>query len=364
MYRCPGWAYGTSEVGSELILLTGATGYIGPVVAKYLREIGFSEPIRGIDTGFFLAQQDGGLRSPETYLDELKFVDVRDLVAEDFDGVSAVVHLAAISNDPMGDRFADVTYDINRDQTVRLAKLAKAAGVNSFIFASSGSVYGAGGEGARDETSELFPQTAYAKSKIESENLLAELAADDFLVTSLRFSTACGWSPRVRLDLVLNDFVASALTTGQVTVLSDGSPWRPLIHVTDMARAIHWALTERPERVDVNNFVVNVGADDWNFQVKDLANAVGKAIPGTKISINSGAPADKRSYRLDFSRWAECAPNHQSVRTLDDAIAELATNMAVLQGLDGDFRTSTRTRLVALNALREQGSLTDNLRWV
>ena len=339
------------------------TGYIGPVVLQHLRKTLPNAGFRGIDTGFYLAQQDDQNVAPETLLDELIFKDVREIEITDFADVEAVVHLAAISNDPMGDRFAAVTHEINCLQSVRLAELAKQAGVRNFIFASSGSVYGAGGELPRSETSVLAPQTAYARSKADAETLLAGLADDSFYGTCFRFSTACGWSPRVRLDLVLNDFVAAAMTTGNIAVLSDGTPWRPLVHVTDMARAIEWGLTERRNVVPEQFFVVNVGNEAWNFQIRELAEAVARVIPGTTVHINADAPQDKRSYRVDFSRWETVAPNHQSLRELDETISELYLGLARVN-VNPEFRTSHRVRLVTITALQKQNLINSELQWV
>jgi nucleoside-diphosphate-sugar epimerase len=343
-------------------LITGPLGYVGPSVVSGLRKMfGEATDLIGLDVGYFSKQRELEQQTPEEVLNRVIDLDIRDLQASHLKSVKHVVHLAAVSNDPMGDRFAAVTTDINRDQTVRLAKLAKECGVESFTFASSGSVYGAGGGDVKSETSDLNPQTAYARSKIESELALAELATDSFKVSCLRFSTACGWSPRVRLDLVLNDFVASALTVNKIEVLSDGSPWRPLIHVSDMARAVTWATSDRlhlPESF----LVVNVGSHDWNYQIKDLAHAVADSIGGIEVLINSDAPADNRSYRLDFSKWESIAPNHQPIVSLNEAISDLVINLEKLTDLDSKFRSSKRIRLVELNNQISNSEIDTNLR--
>ena len=345
------------------ILITGPLGYVGPSVIDQLHKHLPDQELIGLDTGFFAEQHDSDGKRPEEFLSKFIEKDIRDSDADDFDEVEHVVHLAAISNDPMGDKFADVTFDINRDQSLRIATLAKASGAKSFVFASSGSVYGAGGSEPRDEFSELFPQTAYAKSKIETENALKALADETFKVTCLRFATACGWSSRLRLDLVLNDFVAGALTTGEITVLSDGSPWRPLINTEDMGRAVAWGCSDRLTNPE-EHLVVNVGSSEWNFQIKDLAEAVAARIPGTKLSINQDAPADKRSYRLDFSKWLTIAPNHQPMRTLDDTIEELIKGLSNLKDLDENYRESQRIRLQVLNRLMVDQEIDSELRWL
>ena len=228
------------------ILVTGNMGYVGPSVVKRLRETYPGARLVGVDAGYFAHCLTNARVLPESLLDEQIFLDVRDIPPSLLEGVDAVVSLAAISNDTMGKLDENLTYDVNWRATLRLAEMAKRAGVQSFVFASSCSVYGAGGDDAKTEAAAVNPLTAYAVSKIEAEKGLAPLAAPDFRVTCLRFATACGMSDRLRLDLVLNDFVAAALLSKQVAVLSDGSPWRPLIHVKDMARAIDWALA-RPE---------------------------------------------------------------------------------------------------------------------
>jgi nucleoside-diphosphate-sugar epimerase len=228
------------------ILITGNMGYVGPGLVAHLRAVHPDATLLGYDSGFFAHCLTGADGLPERRLDAQHFGDVRDLPPHLLEGVDAVVHLAAVSNDPIGNRYEDVTMRINHEATVEVARRAREAGVRSFVMASSCSVYGAAEDGTpRDETSQVAPITAYARSKIASELDLEPLADDGFTVTCLRFATACGMSDRLRLDLVLNDFVAGAMASGRITVLSDGSPWRPLIHVSDMARAADWAIGRR-----------------------------------------------------------------------------------------------------------------------
>lgn len=346
----------------QRILITGNMGYVGPGVVRHLRREFPQAELIGYDMGFFAHCLTGADRLPETYLDRQIFGDVRTLPAELLAGLDAIVHLSAISNDPMGQTYEQVTLDVNHQAGIRLARLAKAAGVQRFVFASSCSMYGAGGDGAKTETSTLNPLTAYARSKALSEQDLAPLADDQFQVTCLRFATACGWSDRLRLDLVVNDFVAGAVAAGEISILSDGTPWRPLIHVQDMARAIEWAV-QRPTASGGNFLAVNTGSDAWNYQVRDLAYAVADALPGTLVSLNADAPPDKRSYRVDFSLYRELAPRHQPRRTLTDAIAELRDGLLAMDFRDAAFRSSQLMRLRVLSALRESGQLTDALTW-
>ncbi len=222
------------------ILITGNMGYVGPVLTRFLRENQKDAELIGFDTGFFAHSLTGAALLPEALLDRQVFGDIRELPVQLLDGVDAVVHLCAVSNDPMGNKFEAVTAEINQNATVRVARLAADRGVRNFVFASSCSMYGYAEGDARKESDPTNPLTAYARSKIGSEKALAELDLGEMTITSLRFATACGMSDRLRLDLVLNDFVACALASSEIAVLSDGTPWRPLIDVEDMARAISW----------------------------------------------------------------------------------------------------------------------------
>jgi nucleoside-diphosphate-sugar epimerase len=344
------------------VLITGNMGYIGPVIASRLREVIAGVAIAGLDTGYFATCLTPATVLPETRQVAQYFCDVRDTNADVFFNCDAIVHLAAISNDPMGRSYERATVDVNHRSTVRLAAAAKKAGVRSFVFASSCSVYGEAEEGPRREQSVVRPLTAYARSKVSAESDLSSLADENFTVTSLRFATACGMSPRLRLDLVLNDFVASALTTGRVEVLSDGSPWRPLIHVQDMARAVEWAITRSGDSGG-SNVVVNVGNDLWNFQVKDLAEAVASELPGVGVSINRDAKPDTRSYQVDFSLFRRLAPDHQPTHELHETIRELAQGISLLNFDGDDFRGSDYIRLRFLSSMCSRGLLTEELRW-
>jgi len=294
------------------ILITGNLGYVGPGVIQRLRE-SFSDAILvGLDMGYFAnCLTTSGIVS-RSQVDIQYFGDVRKPPTEALCGVYAVVYLAAISNDPMGRRYEQVTYDVNYRASVRMAKMAKEAGASVFVFPSSCSVYGFSDGKAQAEDSGIDPLTAYAKSKVMAERELEPLADGSFTVTCLRFATACGMSERLRLDLVLNDFIASGMASRAIDVLSDGTPWRPLIHVKDMARAVDWAIN-RDTKAGGEFVTVNVGCHEWNYQVKDLAEAVASYVPGVGVSINRDAQPDKRSYRVCFKRFKELAntPRHQ-----------------------------------------------------
>ena len=343
------------------ILVTGNTGYIGPVVLRQLRKAFPQATLVGLDKGYFAHCLTNADVLPECRADIQFFADVRRLPAEALRGVDAVVHLAAISNDPMGNTFEEVTYDINFRASVELARQAKAAGVKSFVFASSCSMYGLADDTPRKETSALNPLTAYAKSKVKTEVELQKLADKGFTVTCLRFATACGMSDRLRLDLVVNDFVACAVTSKNITILSDGTPWRPLIHVRDMARAFEWAIGRDKAHGDF--LAVNVGSNIWNYQVKQLAEAVAKVVPGVSISINKNAPPDNRSYRVDFALYERLAPKHQPQVDLLSAVAELREGLEAMGFNDPNFRSSKYMRLEVLKQLRKKGLLDGNLEW-
>ncbi len=345
------------------VLITGNMGYVGPVVVSHLRRRYPDSELIGFDSGMFAACLTTPDRAPETLLTTQHFGDVRDLPAELLEGVDAVVHLAAVSNDPIGNRFEKVTDEINRHASLRLAGLAAAAGVRNFVFASSCSVYGAATGDARRESDALNPLTAYARSKVMTEQGLAQMDLNGMTTTCLRFATACGMSDRLRLDLVLNDFVACGITAGEITVLSDGTPWRPLIDVRDMARAIEWAIT-RDESRGGRMLIVNVGSDERNHQVRELAEAVAAALPGTSVSINQDAPPDGRSYRVDFSQFRRLAPDHQPKHGLQDSIAGLVNGLRAMSFDDADFRHSTKMiRLNVLSSLIDQGAMQPDLRW-
>jgi len=344
------------------ILITGNLGYVGPVVARHLRLAHPKARLIGFDSAFFALSTTGTTVLPERFLDEQHFGDIREIPERLLEGVDAVVHLAAVSNDPMGKQFEPVTGDINFHASVNLGRCASKAGVSHFVFASSCSVYGFAPGAARKETDPLNPQTAYARSKVNTEMGLAAINDPRMIVTCLRFATACGMSDRLRLDLVLNDFVASALALGEIVVLSDGSPWRPLIDVRDMARAIDWAATR--DASDGDAFLaLNVGSADGNYQVKDLACAVAARVEGVGVNINRSATPDTRSYKVDFSRFAARAREYQPQCSLMDSIQGLVDGLRRMAFADKDFRNSPYVRLKLLEAHIAAGNLTPDLRW-
>ena len=352
----------TAPARPAKILVTGNMGYVGPSVVARLRESYPDASLIGLDAGYFAHCLTGCSAMPERSLHCQYFGDVRSIPPSLLDGVDAVVHLAAISNDPIGNAYDDVTLEINHEATVRLASEAKAAGARSFVFAGSCSIYGVSSDAVATEDSPAQPLSRYAESKWLAEKGLRELVNDTFIVTSLRFGTACGMSDRLRLDVVLNDFVASAIATGTITILSDGTPWRPLIHVADMARAIDWAIAR--DREDGGAFLaVNAGSDQWNYRVRELADAVARAIPDVDVSLVGTGGPDRRSYRVSFERYQALAPDHQPEVDIRMAIEGLKEGLERIDFADAEFRSSPFIRLFVLEGLRERGLVNDRLEW-
>lgn len=341
------------------VVVTGHRGYVGPVFARHAAERERGWELLGIDTGFFAGQLTGP--DPARYFRAEFEADVRACPDEVLRGADAVVYLAAVSNDPMGSEFEAATMEINAAAAATIAGRCRALGVGRFVFASSCSIYGFAGEGARAEGDALNPLTAYARSKVEAERRLRPLADETFSVTCLRFATACGASPRLRLDLVLNDFVASAIANGRIDVLSDGSPWRPLIHVEDMARAIEWALLRDGEPF----LAVNVGSAEWTWQIGGLARDVARALGGSvAVSINTAAQPDNRSYKVDFSLFRRLAPDHQPRKPFDAAVHELRDQVSRIDFGGAPFRTSQYLRLNVLRGLKAANRVSQDLRWM
>jgi nucleoside-diphosphate-sugar epimerase len=344
------------------VLIAGNMGYVGPAVIRQLREAFPAARLTGLDIGYFAHCLTGAAALPERHLDTQLFVDIRRVSAEMLAGIDVIVNLAAISNDPMGKAFEDATLAINYEAGLRLAKLAKTAGARSYVFASSCSVYGFAEGGPRVESDPLNPLTAYARSKIAMENSLQALVDDRFAATCLRFPTACGMSDRLRLDLVLNDFVASAIAARRIDILSDGTPWRPLIDTQDMALAIEWAV-QRQGSQGGNFLAVNVGRRNRNYQVRELAEAVAHEVPHVEIRINKHAVPDKRSYQVDFSLYSQLAPQHLPRFNLRDSIGGLANGLTDMGFDDVGFRSSRLIRLRVLEQLMTSGRLNERLEW-
>jgi nucleoside-diphosphate-sugar epimerase len=286
--------------------------------------------------------------------------DVRDATIEDVEGFDAILHLAGLSNDPLGDLNPELTYEINHVASVRLAKLAKEAGVKRFIFSSSCSNYGAGGEDLLTEESAFNPVTPYGESKVRVEQDVAKLADENFCPTFLRNATAFGVSPRLRFDLVLNNLVAWAYATSRVLIKSDGTPWRPIVHIEDISRAF-LAVLEAPERL-VHNEAFNVGRNEDNYRVRELAEIVKQTVPGTEIEYAEGAGPDKRCYRVDCSKIRRVLPAFQPVWDARKGARELYETYRRIGLTVDEFEGIRYKRIAHIRALLAEGVLDETLR--
>jgi nucleoside-diphosphate-sugar epimerase len=337
------------------VLVTGHHGYIGSVVAPQLAQAGHS--VVGLDA-FLYRGCDFGREQGQV---EERRGDVRDVTPAELTGFDAVVHLAALSNDPLGDLNPQWTYEVNVEATLRLARAAKEAGVERFVFSSSCSMYGASGrDDSLDEDAPLKPLTPYAVSKVRAEEGLSALADSGFSPISLRNATAYGASPRLRLDVVLNNLVGWAHTTGRIRLLSDGSSWRPIVHVSDVGRAILDVLAA-PRDV-IHDRAYNVGATAENYRIRDLADQVHEVLPECDVEFAEASPADPRSYRVDFGRFEAAFPMHCPERTAREGARELADAYARVGLSWNDFEGARYTRLKRLRALIDEGALDGDLR--
>ncbi|MFD7534681.1 NAD-dependent epimerase/dehydratase family protein [Streptomyces sp. NPDC059819] len=336
------------------VLLTGHQGYLGTVMAPVLLAAGHE--VVGLDAGLFA----GCVLGPPPSDPPGHRVDLRDVTADHVAGVDAVIHLAALSNDPLGSLRPDLTYDINHHASVRLARLARDAGVRRFLYASTCSVYGAaGGDDLVAEDAPLRPVTPYAESKVRVEDDLHALADGDFSPVYLRNATAFGYSPRLRADIVLNNLVGHALLSGEVLVLSDGTPWRPLVHAADIARAFAAALTAPRDAVHDRAF--NIGSEINNVTVSEIAQQVAQAVEGSRVVVTGENGGDPRSYRVDFSRLRATIPDFHCEWTLTRGAHELADAYRKFELTRADFEHRF-TRLAVLRAASEAGVVDETLR--
>ncbi|MEM8558275.1 MAG: SDR family oxidoreductase [Bacteroidota bacterium] len=338
------------------LLVTGHNGYIGSVLVPRLLALGYD--VHGLDSDLFAActfLPDAVAVIPE------KRLDLRDVTRADLDGFDAIVHLANLSNDPLGNLNPALTYAINHTATVRLAELAREAGVGRFLFASSCSLYGAAGQDAVTETAPFNPQTPYGEAKVLAERDIAPLATDAFSPVFLRNATVYGLSPRLRFDLVVNNLTAWAVTTGQILLKSDGTPWRPLVHVEDVCRSIEAVLAA--PRESIHNEAFNVGRSSENYQIREVAEIVGEVVPDCAVAFAGGASPDTRSYQVDFSKIQRHLPDFQPVWTVPEGVAQLYATFRDADLTPEAFEGPQYRRLKRLEALLDAEAIDRDLRW-
>jgi nucleoside-diphosphate-sugar epimerase len=340
------------------IIVTGHNGFIGNLLVNLLIEKGYE--VIGIDTNYY--GKDCAFYSFQPNIKEIN-KDIREIILSDIEGAFAICHLAALSNDPMGELNPGLTYEINHHASVKIAKIAKKTGVEKFIYSSSCSLYGmAGGESALTEDAEFGPITAYAKSKVYSERDILPLGDKDFSVTFLRNATAYGASPKLRLDLVVNNLVGWAITTKQIRIMSDGSPWRPIVHAEDIARAFI-AVIEAPKEV-VNWQSYNVGLNSENYQVKDIADMVQKVIPACDVVFIGEHGSDSRTYKVNFDKIANQLPNFKPTWNLKKGIEQLYESYQRLGMTNEKFNGRYFIRLKQLQYLMSENKLNNDLFWI
>jgi nucleoside-diphosphate-sugar epimerase len=338
------------------VLVTGHHGYIGSILVPLLANAGHD--VMGLDTYLYEGCDFGADLAPAVPAIR---TDVRDVTPNDLDGFEAVVHLAALSNDPVGDLNPDCTYAVNHRASVSLAEAAKQAGVQRYLFSSSCSLYGAADQDWIDETAAFNPVTPYGESKVLAEHDIGLLADDSFSPTFLRNATAHGLSPRHRGDLVVNNLTAFAFATGEVLMQSDGTPWRPLVHIEDISRAFLGMLEAPREKVHCEAY--NIGGDEENYQIRDIAEIVEEVVPGSRIAFAAGAGPDKRSYRVSFAKLARAFPELTPRWTVRASVEQMLAAYRDHGLRIEDFEGSVFMRIARLKELMAERRLDEELRW-
>ncbi|MCL4803590.1 MAG: SDR family oxidoreductase [Anaerolineae bacterium] len=339
------------------VLVTGHNGYVGTVLVPMLVKAGHD--VVGMDTNLYQAATFGD-EDPVVAIPEI-IKDVRDVTHADIDGFDAILHLAGLSNDPLGDLNPELTYEINHRASVRLAEIAKELGAERYIFSSSCSNYGAGVDDWLNEESAFNPVTPYGRSKVMVEQDVTKMADDNFSPTFLRSSTAYGVSPRLRFDLVINNLTAWAYTTGLVYLKSDGTPWRPVVHIEDMALAFVAAL--HAPRELIHNEAFNVGRPEENYRIRELAEIVAEVVPGSRVEFAEGASPDKRNYRVDSSKIARTLPEYKPQWTARRGAQELYEAYQRVGLQVEEFEGPRYRRIDHIKMLMAEGRLDDRLRW-
>lgn len=337
------------------VLILGVDGYIGIQMYQVLVERGHN--VTGIDTGFY---REGWLYNGVKYLPKLLNKDTRHVESNDLIGYDAIIHLADLSNDPLGQHNPELTYQINHEASIRIARLAKEAGVKRFIYSSSCSAYGIATEDFVTEESALNPQTAYAKCKVLVEKDLSQLASEGFSPTYMRNATVYGPSPRMRFDLVVNNLSGLAFTTGEIKMTSDGTPWRPLVHILDVCEAFACVLEAPVDKVF--NQVFNVGNSVGNYQVKDIAQIIAGVFTGCTLSFGN-SDGDNRSYRVNFDKIKNTLPNFKCLRTVENGAKDLKTIFESIKMTKETFAYRPFTRIKELDYLIATGQINDQLFW-
>ena len=337
------------------VIVTGHKGFIGTIMVPMLQAAGHK--VRGIDSDLYRNSTYG---TPPAKVDEI-IKDVRDVEKADLQGADAIVHLAALSNDVLGDLNPDMTYEINHKASVRIAAMAKEVGVPRFVFASSCSMYGAAGEDVLDESASFNPVTAYAISKVLVERDVRELAGDGFSPVFMRNATAYGVSPRIRFDLVINNLVAWAYTTGLVRMKSDGTPWRPVVHIEDISRAVVAVLAAPREKI--HNEAYNVGSSAETYQIKTLADMVTRTVPDSRIEFAGDAGPDKRNYKVNFSKYSSAFPSHLPTLTAERGVQSIYESYRRFGLHKDDYEGPQYKRIEQLKHLLATGQLDPTYRW-